>query len=200
MRIESPCRFSTARTAVVFSLLLFAIGAGLRVGAQDAPKAQEPEYANSFFYLDAEGKLQPLEREPVGFGSKVHAMGFGGADASYQVKGDHSQVRFAAGAPITIIVKLEDTKVDPANVVVLYPLAVNKDHRQLMITKVGFMGMHAKSDMQDKQMQLNFAKYGQESTKVTLAAPLAPGEYAIAVQPTPGQQTIAYCFAINPAS
>jgi len=194
--IESLRRFSVATLLLLLPLAVIAP----RVAAQDAAKVQEPDYANSFFYLDTAGKMQPLEREPVGVGSKVHALGFGGADASYQVKNPHSTVRFAAGAPIAIIVKLEDTKVDPANVVVLYPLQVNKDHRQLMITKVGFMGMHAKSDMQDKQMQLNFAKYGQESTKVTMAAPLAPGEYAIAVQPTPGQQTIAYCFGIDPAN
>jgi hypothetical protein len=181
-------------------LLPFAVVATARLSAQDAPTVQEPDYANSFFYLDTAGNMQPLEREPVGVGSKVHALGFGGADASYQVKNPRSTVRFAAGAPIAIVVKLEDAKADPANVVVLYPLQVNKDHRQLMITKVGFMGMHSKSDVQDKQMQMNFAKYGQESTKVTMAAPLAPGEYAIGVQAVPGQQITAFCFGIDPAS
>ncbi len=140
MRIESLRSFSAARIATLVLLLPFVFTNTPRAAAQDAAKVQESDYANSFFYLDATGKMQPLEREPVGMGSKVHAMGFGGADASYQVKGPKSTVRFAAGAPISIIVKLEDNKVDPANVVVLYPLQVNKDHRQLMFAKVGFMG------------------------------------------------------------
>ncbi|MGA3240292.1 MAG: hypothetical protein ABSG03_28785 [Bryobacteraceae bacterium] len=58
---------------------------------------------------------------------------------------------------------------------------------------------HTKSDLQSKQLQMVFTKYGQGSLKITPTSPLAPGEYAIAVQ-TRDQQPTAYCFGIDTAT
>ena len=164
--------------------------------AQDAPKPQEPEYTNSFFYLDSTGALKPLEREPVGVSSKIHALGFGGASASYQIQGEHSPVRFASGAPIQIIVKLENHDADPATQVLLYSLKSGKDNRQILITRVHYMGLGQKSDLQASQLQMAFSKYGEGSIKITTSNPLQPGEYAIAMQ-TQGAQPLAFCFGVD---
>jgi hypothetical protein len=59
--------------------------------------------------------------------------------------------------------------------------------------------LERQSDLQSKQLQMVFAKYGQASLKITPASPLAPGEYAIAAQ-TRDQQPTAYCFGIDAAS
>jgi len=143
--------------------------------------------------------MVPLEREPVGTGTRVKGLGFGGAEASYQIQNERSPVRFAAGAPIQIIVKLENHEVDPATMVVLYPLKPGKGKRQILIAGVGFMALHSKSDLQTKQQQMTFTKYGQASLKIVPSAPLAPGEYAIAVQ-SKDQQPTAYCFGVDAAN
>ncbi|HUA92948.1 MAG TPA: hypothetical protein VL991_10290 [Terracidiphilus sp.] len=171
---------------------------GQDTAKQDAPQVQEPDYANSFFFLDSSGSLKPLERQPVGFNGKIRAMGFGGAKTAYQIQNEHSSVRFASGAPITIIVKMENRDLDPSTLIVLYPVQPEKGHRELVFSSVGFMGMHQKSDVQNKQLQMVFAKYGQSSVKITPASPLPAGEYAIApASPQPGQQLMAYCFGVD---
>lgn len=159
---------------------------------------QEPQYANSFYYLGADGSLKPLEREPVGVGGRVKAFGFGGTSVSYQIQNEHSPVRFQVGAPIRIIVKMENLDVDPATLVVLYSLKVDRGKRQLLISGMGFMGSHTKSDLQSKQLQLMFTKYGQTSVKIEPANPLEPGEYAMTIQ-SRDQQPVAYCFGVDAA-
>jgi hypothetical protein len=182
----------TTGAAVLFVLMLSA-------GAQDAPKPQEPEYINSFFLLDSSANLTPLEREPVGVAGKGRILVFGQAGISYEIQHDRSPVRIPAGAPLAIVVRLENHDLDPATLVVLYPLKIVKGKRQLLISGIGTLSIHTKSDLQDKQRQLTFAKFGQASLKITPASPLSPGEYAIAVQPHDGQPT-AYCFGIDPTA
>lgn len=189
-----------ATTLCVF--LFLAVGADAAMAspaaAQDGAAPQQPQYANVFYSLDSGGSLMPLEREPVGVGGRVRAFGFGGSSVSYQIQNEHSPVRFQSGAPIQIIVKLEKQDVDPASLVVLYPLKVAKGNRQLLVSGMGFLGSHTKSDLATKQLQMVFTKYGKDSEKITPANPLPPGEYAIAVQ-SQGQQPIAYCFGVDAA-
>ena len=147
---------------------------GVCATAQDAPKLQEPEYANSFFLLDTGGNLKPLERQPVGVAGKAGVMGIGGRGVSYEIQNEHSPIRIEAGASLEIAVKLENHDVDPATLVLLYPLKVAKGKRQLLISGAGFMATHTKSDLQSKQQQMVFTKFGQASLKITPASPLAP--------------------------
>lgn len=58
--------------------------------------------------------------QTAGVRGKVKALGYGGAETSYTVQGERSQVRVPEGTPIAIIVKLENHDVDPANLVDLY--------------------------------------------------------------------------------
>jgi hypothetical protein len=181
----------------------FAAAAVLTLGtpaaAQDAPKPLEPEYANSLFLLDSSGSLKPLERQPVGVGGKGRVLGFGAMGVSYEIQNEHSPIRVASSAPLEIVVKLEDRDVDTATPVLLYPLRIAKRKRQILISGAGFMAIHTKSDLQSTQLQMVFAKYGQASLKITPESPLAPGEYAIAVQ-TRDEQPTAYCFGIDTAT
>jgi hypothetical protein len=183
------------KTGTVGALVLALV---LQNAAQNAAKPQEPEYANSFFYLDATGALKPLERASVAVAAKIHALGFGGGSASYEIQGERSSVRFAAGSPIAVIVKLENHDVDPATQVILYSLQSGQGKRQLLITRTYYAGLGRKSDLQKKQLQMVFTKYGQSSVKIEPANPLLPGEYALAMQ-TQSVQPLAYCFGVGAA-
>ncbi|SDF38678.1 hypothetical protein [Terriglobus roseus] len=167
--------------------------------AQTAPKIQEPEYANSFFRSEADGTLIPLERKPVTIGMKTKALGFGGADATYQIQEEHSPVRVKAGTPLNLVVRLEKQDVDPATQVLLYTLKIEKGQRKLLINGVGAFGIHSKSDLATKQSQLTFLKYGQASLKIEPQTPLSPGEYAVVVQ-SQNPQITAYCFGVDAAN
>lgn len=176
---------------------LMAIFAGLAsTGAQEPPKLQEPEYVNSFFLLDSKAGLLPLERESVGVAGKGRVFLFGQAGVSYEIQHDRSPVRRPEGSPLEIVVRLDNHEIDPANLVLLYPLRVVKGKRQLLISGIGGLSRHTKSDLQSKQIAMTFVKYGQASLKITPADPLTPGEYAIAIQ-THDQQPTAYCFGID---
>jgi hypothetical protein len=198
INLQHARRLRTAMSALLFVSLFAGYGAFQADAQQSGTTRQEPDYANSFFYLEVSGGLKPLEREPLGMVGRAKAFGFGGADVNYQVLGERSPVRFSAGTPIQLVVKLQDRDVDPATLVVLYPLKVDKGKRQLLISSVGFLSMHNKSDMQSKQLQMVFTKYGQGSVRITPANPLPPGEYAIAVSGKDQQPTV-YCFGIDTA-
>jgi hypothetical protein len=190
-RVIQPSRYSFSD---VFIIAVIAMASLRPAAAQDASKPQEPEYVNSFFLLEPGGNLEPLERQPVGVGGKASLFS---NKVQYEIQNEKSPVRIAAGAKTEIIVKLENHDVDPATVVLLYPLKVAKAKRQLLIMGAGFMALHTKSDLQSKQIQMVFTKYGQSSLRITSAAPLPPGEYAIAVQ-SQNQQLTAYCFGVDP--
>ena len=164
--------------------------------AQDTAKLQEPEYANSFFLLDAGGSLKPLERAPMGVSGKARVLVFGQTGVSYEIQNEHSPVRVEAGAPLAIVVKPENHDVDPATLVLLYSLKAQKGKRQLLISGLGTLSIHTKSDLQNKQLQMVFARYGEASLKITPAIPLAPGEYAITLL-NRDQQPTAYCFGVD---
>jgi hypothetical protein len=181
------------------SLVLIALlPAIVHTAAQGAATLPEPQYTNSFYYLDSAGTPQPLEREPVGVSSKIHALGFGGASASYQILGEHSSVRFPVGSPLQIIVKLENHDADPATQVLLYSLQNEHGKRQLLISRVHYGGLGQKSDLQASQLPMVFSRYGQGSVRITPANPLPPGEYAFSMQ-TQGVQPLAFCSGVDSA-
>lgn len=187
--LRRQLRLSTVIITLVLSLVILA-------QPQQKESVTEPEYLDSFFLLDENGALKPLERQTVGVAGKGRVLGFGSMGVSYEIQNAQSPIRVEAGAPLNVVVKLEKHDVDPANVVLLYSLKSAKEKRQLLISGVGFMSTHTKSDLNSKQLQMKFEKYGSASLKITPASPLAPGEYAIAVQ-TREQQPVAYCFGVD---
>jgi hypothetical protein len=186
-----------AKVAILLPFFVAVATSGcLRAAGQDAAKPQEPEYVNSVYYLDSTGALTPLAHESVAAEAKVHAFGLGGVGAGYEIHGEHSPVHFATGSLIEFIVKLERRDVDPATQILLYSLRSGSGKRQLYISRSYYMGLGKKSDMTNRQVQLNFAQYGQNSVKIVPANTLPPGEYAFAV----GSQSsarIAFTFGID---
>jgi len=73
--------------------------------AQDAKQPHEPEYANSFFSLDKDGNLKPLERQAAKVETKVRGLGYGGADSKYVLLSEHSSVRFLANVNLQFVVR-----------------------------------------------------------------------------------------------
>lgn len=185
----TTCELATITVALILTLPILA-------RSWQSDSVSEPEYANSFFLVNGNGSLKPLERQTVAVAGKGRVFGFGSTGVSYEIQNAQSPVRIEAGAPLQIVVKLEKYDVDPANVILLYSLKAAKGKRQLLISGMGFMSTHTKSDLNSKQLQMTFEKYGSASLKITPASPLAPGEYAIAVQ-SHDQQPVAYCFGVD---
>lgn len=172
---------------------LLAILSFSTVLAQDAKKPQEPEYANSFFFLDKDGNLKPLERQMAKVATK---MKFGGADSNYVLPNERSTVRFPANVTLQFVVQPEPNKVDPATILQLYSLKIAKGQRELQVAKVRSFG-GAKHTLGDTAIPFDVAKYGENSVLLKPQANLAPGEYMWAANSTL-MVPQAYCFGIDP--
>jgi len=177
-----------------FALLMLTAFSLLPLAGQEAKKVQEPEYIGIVFSLDTTGALLPLERQQPIVQTKVKAFGYGGAKSSTVFKGAKSPVRFKAGQDIQFVVRLSAGGMEPNSFVKLYSLAVSKDQREFVMAKAGSMGFNAQSSGGESQLSLNFAKYGEQSYKISPATPLPPGEYEF-VSPS-GQDR--FLFGIDP--
>jgi len=166
----------------------------LTLVGQEVKKVQEPEYIGIVFSLDPAGTLSPLERQQANIQTKVKAFGYGGAQSSSVFKGPKSPVRFKAGQDIQFVVRLNVPGIEPDSLVKLNVLKVSKDQREIIMAKVGSMGMSSKSTSGESLCTLNFTKYGEQSLKFAPAVSLEPGEYVIT---TMGGQS-GFLFGIDP--
>ena len=167
--------------------------------AQAPSLVVEPDFSNSFFFLQPDSSLKPLQRESMALNSKIKFMGYGGAEATYQIQGEHSPLRIASASTPFIIVKLDGSS-DPANIVSIYPLQVGKGQRSLAFLKTHFLGTGMKNKMQGKDIPFTYERYGQGSVKITMSSPLAAGEYGIVLASGMNQpQPFAYCFGVDTA-
>lgn len=193
------------RSIVVTIFVLLAL-CTCAVFSQEAKKPQEPEYVNVFSVLDTDGVLRPLERQPARPNSKVKALGFGGAQASYVVSNENSPVRFSSDASLQFVVRpagpnspggTAANNVDPATIVQLYRLKVTKKQRELQIVKAGiFAG--TKNNQEEATIPFEIVKYGEHSALMRPLKPLLPGEYMWAANAA-FMVPQAYCFGIDPA-
>jgi hypothetical protein len=166
--------------------------------AQDTNKPTEPEYANSFFSLEKDGSLKPLERQAAKVETKVRALGYGGADTKYVFQNEQSTVRFPANSSLQFVVRPEPNNVDPATVVQLYSLKGGKGHREVQVAKLRqFSGV--KTTLGNTAVSFDFTKYGQNSILIKPQTALPPGEYMWAANPSLIAPQ-AYCFGIDPAN
>ena len=164
--------------------------------AQDAKKPQEPEYVNSFFILDKDGNLKPLERQAAKPGAKMKALGFGGTESKYVVPNEHSPVRFSANASLQFVVRTDPNNVDPATILQLYSLKVAKGQREVEALKTRPFGA-VKTTLGNTAVPFDFAKYGENSVVIKPQTALEPGEYMWVANSTMAH---AYCFGIDPAN
>ena len=156
--------------------------------------SKDPEYVNQFFLLDKTGNLTPLERETARASTKVHGLGFGGADASYVIPDEHSPVRVRGDEIPRFVVRMEKHDVDPATVVQFYSIKVAKNQRQLQIVRARFGG--GKSKMQESAVPFDVTKYSDASIIVTPRQALPPGEYLLTIYPEHNNGTV-YCFGVS---
>jgi hypothetical protein len=176
------------------SLAVFvAVGA---LNAQNEPSAPvaEPQYINSFYAADANGKLIQLERQTVTFHSKVRALpGYVSVKMTTEFKPGRSPVRMAATAQFIVRGR---APIDPLSRFELRALKGSKDHREFVMTQGhgSVFGGSATSNPEEGAVAIRFEEYGANSYRITPDKPLAPGEYALAVR---GLVSELYCFGVD---
>jgi len=167
---------------------------------------KEPEFVNSFSYLEKDGVFRPLERQSARPGAKAKGLGFGGARASYVIPNDRSTVRFSADTDLSFIVRpagptgpggAAASDVDPATIVQLYRLKVIKGQRELQIV-TGSLFRGSKGTQEESAVQFEITKYGKQSVVIKPLKPLPPGEYMWAANAT-FMVPQAYCFGVDSA-
>ena len=182
------------KVIVIMFLAVFA-WFGSTVAAQETKKVQEPEYLSVFFYLEGTGDLRSLERQTPEQKVKVKGFGFGGGEGYMQIKGEKSPVRFKNDSKLEFVVLAASQQTDPMSLIQFYSFEPKKGLRQLMMAKVGSMGMSSKDVTNQSSVSFNAAKFGASSFKIAPAYELRPGEYCLSTAST----ATAFCFGIDAA-
>ncbi len=158
-----------------------------------APPVSEPQYINSFFAADAEGKLIELERKIVAFHTKIKVLlpGYASVKWTTEFKPGRSPVRLAA--TMQYIVRGR-TPMGPLSQFELRALKAAKDHREFVMTQA-HGSIISGSAAPVGVVPIRFEEYGASSYRITPDKPLEPGEYAFMVR---GLGTELYCFGVDP--
>jgi len=160
---------------------------------QNTPVA-EPQYLNSFYAVDANGKLIDLERQTVTFHTKTKVLpGYASVKMTTQFKPGHSSVRLPATAQFVVRGR---APIDPVSRFELRALKVSKDHREFVMTQGhgSILGASATSNLSEGAIPIRFEEYGTNSYRITPTQPLEPGEYALALR---GLISDLYCFGVD---
>ena len=184
------------KKSVIAALSLIVFIALGTLKAQNEPSAPvaEPQYINSFYAVDANGKLIELEHETVTFHSKVRALpGYASVKMTSEFKPGRSPVRMAATAQFIVRGR---APIDPLSRFELRALKGSKDHREFVMTQAhgSILGGSATSSPEEGSVAIRFEEYGDNSYRITTDKPLAPGEYALAMR---GFVSELYCFGVD---
>jgi hypothetical protein len=185
--------------ALLLMILLSLAAAFVAVGtleAQSTPSVAvaEPQYMNSFYALDANGKLIELERQTVTFRTKAKVFpGYASVKMTTEFKPGHSPVRITATAQFIVLGR---APIDPVSRFELRALKASKDHRDFVMTQGhgSVFGASATSNPEEGAVAIRFEEYGASSYRITPDRPLAPGEYALAMR---GLVSELYCFGVD---
>jgi hypothetical protein len=166
--------------------------------AQDAkPAVEEPQYVGRFAEIGPDGKLIDLEQQKVTLESKAHNHFIGvSVTGEAVVPNAKSPVRIPAGAHFVVRISPGSENIDPSTYLSLRPFIVKKDSRQILMNqaKAGVFQGAKSSQAADTSIAVTFKKYGASSLEIVPNAPLAPGEYVLAVQNGSGG---VYCFGVD---
>jgi len=175
-----------------------AVAAGLVVSlngyAAEDNVVTEPQYLNSFFGLDPNGKLIELERTRVTFHAKTKALpGYYSVKMTTEFKPGSSPIRLPANVQFVVRGRSE---LDPASRFELRMLKASKSHREFVMTqgRGSVFGGGSRTNLDEGAIPLSFEEYGSNSYRLTATGPLAPGEYALAVR---GMVSELYCFGVD---
>src|ERR1039457_2894147 len=124
----------TRMNAIVTALILsvsIAVGTGISQNEPGTP-VNEPQYAGSFYALDANGQLLDLEHTTVTFHAKAKVLpGHASVNMTTQFKPAHSPVR--RGATTQFIVRGRGSS-DPLSRFELRVLKSSNGHREFVVT------------------------------------------------------------------
>jgi hypothetical protein len=154
----------------------------------------EPQYIDSFYGVDANGKLIELEREAVTFHAKAKVLpGYASVKMSTEFKPGRSPVRITTIAQFIVRGR---GPIDPLSRFELRVLKTSKDHREFVMTQGhgSIFGGSATSNLDEGAVAIRFEEYGVSSYRITPDQPLAPGEYALAMR---GLGSELYCFGVD---
>jgi hypothetical protein len=183
-----------AAIPVVLSLAAFIAVGTLEAQSEPSAPLAEPQYINSFYAVDANGKLVELEHETVTFRAKTKVLpGYASVKMTTQFKPGRSSVRIAATAQFIVRGR---APIDPLSRFELRALKGSKDHREFVMTQGhgSVFGGSATSSPDEGAVAIRFEEYGANSYRITPDRPLAPGEYALAVR---GLVSELYSFGVD---
>ena len=167
-------------TALILSVSI-SVGTAISQNEPGAP-VNEPQYAGSFYALDANGQLLDLEHTTVTFHAKAKALpGHASVNMTTQFKPAHSPVRL--GATTQFIVRGRGSS-DPLSRFELRVVKSSNGHRELVVTTAQSSDFDdsAASNLEEGEVAIRFEEYGSNSYRITSVQPLPPGEYALATR------------------
>jgi hypothetical protein len=195
-------RMNAIATVFILSVSI-SVGTGISQNEPGAP-VNEPQYAGSFYALDANGQLRDLEHTTVTFHAKAKVLpGHASVNMITQFKPARSPVRL--GAATQFIVRGRGSS-DPLSRFELRVLKSSSAHREFVVTTAHDSDFDdsAVSDLEEGEVAIRFEEYGSDSYRITSVQPLPPGEYALArrglVSVKAGVQlgrSELYCFGVD---
>jgi hypothetical protein len=163
--------------------------------AQTPATAVEPKFYNSFYAVDATGKLLELDHQKV---TTFHANtkplpGFASVKVSAEFKPAHAQTRLSPDAQFVVKGR---SAVDPSSLYELRALKVAKGHREILMSQAHgtIVGGSVTRKLEEDVLLVRFEEYGENSYRIKPGKPLVPGEYALAVKEN---ITDLYCFGVD---
>ena len=182
---------TSIRTAValVISIAVLTLNAQLELSVP-----AEPQYINSFYAVDAGGKLIELERQRVTFHAKSKVFpGYASITMTTEFKPGRAPVRLPADAKFIVRGR---APIDPMSRFELKFLKGSKDHREFVMSRTHgtLLGASSTSGLDEGAVPIQFEEYGTGSYRITPDKALVPGEYALT---TRGLVTELYCFGVD---
>ena len=154
----------------------------------------EPQYINSFYAVDASGKLIELERQRVTFRAKSKVFpGYASITMTTEFKPGRAPVRLSTDAKFVVRGR---SQIDPLSRFELRLLKGSKDHREFVMSRTHgtILGASSTSGLDEGDIAVRFEEYGIGSYRITPDKPLVPGEYALAAR---GLASELYCFGVD---
>jgi hypothetical protein len=180
--------------SIALSLAALVSTGALRAQELRSTPVAEPKYLNSFYAVDANGKLVDLERQTVTFHTKTKVLpGYATVKMTTQFKPGYSSVRLPTTAQFVVRGR---APIDPVSRFELRALKGSKDHREFVMTQGhgSIFGGSATSNPSEGAVPIRFEEYGTSSYRITPDRPLEPGEYALALR---GFASELYCFGVD---
>lgn len=182
---------------IFFLALLSIFALSLSAFGQDDSVIQESDKYGFFYYLNANNKLTLLERVTPEAKGKQKLLGFGGANVTFEIKGEKSPVRFTTDEGLSFFFRMLPN-IDVAGVGTLVKAGLNKNKRIIFSTSIGRDGKMSNSPFEENPTAVPYKieKFGKESFRVTPVKMLEPGEYCFDGIGTRDN----FCFGIDAAN